>query len=358
MDTTKPLNNMQAGASLPTPSEGRPRVQSLIAQASHVHSLIAQASRVHSLNQRARGTNPKTPLVELKNAVLAPVDRAPFACSSAQASHVQSKIAHAQQHPFKTCIRDINMDDCKHTCEADDTCIVAQYTRTDDSSGQCMIFKYHPDYRYIMSNTEWVKPGQDGQPDSYIWYDNSRVGLDASIENAVFSGVYVYLYSEPHYIGVNTLVPMRQPTPDNPYPVAYPLIGTTYENAQPFKLVMRYSNWGVVYKPISKGGGFSISLPLTTLSLGTFQDETTHTFNIRMVPAEQPIVDEHFIFTCVPVAQSLDETHGFTDQMWIEYGDPVYLYHPITRQYVYLDQRHSRLSSDHATVFTIRTAPY
>lgn len=310
-----------------------------------------------------RTSTPRLPLVEIENAVLVPVGRAPFACTQTSSDQSTSN-GNGMHHPFKRCIEDTTPDACKHMCEVDSSCIVAQYitqSRTNTTRGQCMLLKHHPDYRHVMSNTEFVGSDADDEKEmrtqrpidqqrSYIWYDASRVGIDSSLVDVVFSGVYVYLYSKPDYIGINTLVPTRQPTEENPYPIAYPLIGTTPEHAQPFKLVMRYSNWGVVYKPLSRGMGFSISLPLTTLSLGTFQT-TPPTFDIRMVPTEQPIVDEHFIFTCVPVNATEKDT-------WIRYDDPIYLYHPITQQYVYLDQYNSKLSPEYATVFTLRGTSY
>lgn len=273
-------------------------------------------------------TDDTSRLVQLDNTTLIPVQRAPFACSLINEEPLV--------HPYKQCIHDVSAKQCKTSCDRDSECILARYI-----DNECLMLRNHPDYAHVLTNIESMDV-----PDTYVWYDPVRLSVDPTLVNVVFAGVFVYLYSEPHYIGVNTMIPRRIPTEKNPYPVMYPLIGTDQNSAQSFKLVLRYSNWGVVFKPLVEGLGFSISLPLTTLSLVGVDSDSTDNKEVRLVQAEQPVVDEQFIFT-------FKRINDFNDN-WIRYDEPLYLYHPSTQRYVHIDDNNSTLSTDKATVFVVK----
>lgn len=261
----------------------------------------------------------------IPSAVLFPVNRAPFYCDDITSLNGnQPKYI----HPYKTCLV-TSRQQCKEYVEANSDVVVGTHIGT-ESEGVCMLLKDHIDYSHALMNVVDDSRGS-------IWFKPSRIIALDTPDDILYSGQFVYLYSNPHYLTVDLNTPSD----------TYPLTGTLTKNkAQAFKIVRRYSNWGAIFSPVEWGAGFSISMPLTTLSLSPDAEPLDPSrIELRMASTNQPVMDEEFIFT-------IESTQSNTG-LYVKVNTMVVIKHPRSNMYIVSSDQGTFLSNDTATTFQI-----
>lgn len=258
----------------------------------------------------------------IPSAVLFPVNRAPFYCDEAignQSTYI---------HPYKTCII-TSQRGCKEYVETDSDVVVGAHIGS-KTEGVCMLLKDHLDYSHALMNVI-------DDPRGSIWFKPNRIMTVDTPDDILYSGQFVNLYSNPHYIAVDLNTPSD----------SHPLTGTlNVSEAQAFKIVRRYSNWGAIFSPVEWGAGFSISMPLTTLSLSPDAEPIDpDRVELRMTSTNQPVMDEEFIFTIEPVQLGAG--------LYVRINSPVVIKHPRSGMYVVSSDQGTFLSNTEATTFHI-----